>query len=415
VEKAAKRRVVVTGMGAVTPLGTGVDVSWRKLCEGKSGVARISKFDPSCFKAKIAAEVKDFNPEDFMDRKKVRRTDPFIHYALAAAQMAIEDARLVINAHNSDRIGIVVGSCAGGMMTYERNLVALQTGGVDKVSPFFIPGFIANMAAGEISMAFGARGPSKCVVTACATGTHCIGDAFRLIQYGEADAMIAGGTDSYVIPVAIAGLDKMRAISRRNDQPEKASRPFDKNRDGFVLGEGAGIVILEDLETALRRGARIYAEIVGYGSNIDGYHITEPDWENQARCIKLALKDAGISASDVDYINAHGTSTILNDICETKAIKAALGDHSRKVAISSNKSMIGHLLGAAGVVEAIFTVLTIRDGIIPPTINYETPDPECDLDYVPNVARRGSVNIALSNSFGFGGANAALVFKKFEQ
>jgi 3-oxoacyl-[acyl-carrier-protein] synthase II len=406
---------VVTGMGAVTPLGTGVDVSWRKLCEGKSGVARISKFDPSCFKAQIAAEVKDFNPEDFMDRKKVRRTDPFIHYALAAAQMAIEDARLVINAHNSDRIGIVVGSCAGGMMTYERNLVALQTGGVDKVSPFFIPGFIANMAAGEISMAFGARGPSKCVVTACATGTHCIGDAFRLIQYGEADAMIAGGTDSYVIPVAIAGLDKMRAISRRNDQPEKASRPFDKNRDGFVLGEGAGIVILEDLETALRRGARIYAEIVGYGSNIDGYHITEPDWENQARCIKLALKDAGISASDVDYINAHGTSTILNDICETKAIKAALGDHSRKVAISSNKSMIGHLLGAAGVVEAIFTVLTIRDGIIPPTINYETPDPECDLDYVPNVARRGSVNIALSNSFGFGGANAALVFKKFEQ
>lgn len=413
--KALRKRVVVTGMGAITPLATGVEASWQKLCQGKSGVAKISKFDASAFKTQIAAEVKDFNPEDFMDRKKIRRTDPFIHYALAAAQMALEDSKLTINSANASRVGVIVGTCAGGMMTYERNLVALQTGGAEKVSPFFIPGFIANMAAGEISMSFGAKGPGKCVVTACATGTHCIGDALRLIQYGEADAVIAGGTDSYIIPVAIAGLDKMRAISRRNDQPEKASRPFDKDRDGFVLGEGAGIVILEDMEMALNRGAKIYAEVLGYGSNIDGYHVTEPDWENQARCIELALKDAGISVNDVDYINAHGTSTVLNDICETRAIKAALGEHSKRVPVSSNKSMIGHLLGAAGVVEAIFTILTIRDGIIPPTINYETPDPECDLDYVPNVARRAQVNIALSNSFGFGGANAVLIFKKFER
>ena len=263
-------------------------------------------------------------------------------------------------------------------------------------------------------MVFGAKGPSKCVVTACATGTHSIGDAFRLIQYGEVDAMIAGGSDAYILPVGLAGLDKMRAISQRNDEPEKASRPFDKDRDGFVLGEGAGIVILEEMELAMKRGAKIYAELAGYGSNIDGYHITEPDWENQARCIRLALNDAGISSGDVDYINAHGTATVLNDLSETKAIKAALGEHSKEVRISSNKSMIGHLLGAAGAVEAIFTVLTIKDAIIPPTINYDTPDPECDLDYVPNVAKKAEINMALSNSFGFGGVNATLIFKKFE-
>jgi 3-oxoacyl-[acyl-carrier-protein] synthase II len=413
--RALKRRVVITGLGAVTPLATGVEESWRKLCQGKSGVARITKFDPSGSKVQIAAEIKDFHPEDFLDKKKVRRTDPFIQYALAATSMAIHDAGLTINANNASRVGVVLGSCAGGMTMYEKNLFALRDEGAERVSPFFIPGFIANMAAGEISMAFGARGPGKCVVTACATGSNSIGDAFRLIQYDEADTMIAGGSDAYILPVGIAGFDKMRALSRRNDEPEKASRPFDKDRDGFVIGEGAGVVILEEMESAVRRGAKIYAELAGYGSNIDGVHITEPDWENQARCLNLALNDADISPADVDYINAHGTSTILNDVSETKAIKAALGEHSKKVPVSSNKSMLGHLLGAAGVAEAIFTVLTMRDGTIPPTINYETPDPECDLDYVPNIARKAQVNIALSNSFGFGGVNATLVFRKFKE
>jgi 3-oxoacyl-[acyl-carrier-protein] synthase II len=413
--KALRRRVVITGLGAVTPLATGVEESWRKLCQGKSGVARITKFDPSGFKSQIAAEIKDFHPEDFIDKKKIRRTDPFIQYALAATRMAMDDAGLTINGNNASRVGVVLGSCTGGMATYEKNLFALRDEGTEKVSPFFIPAFIANMAAGEISMAFGAKGPGKCVVTACATGSNSIGDAFRLIQYDEADAMIAGGSEAYILPVGIAGFDKMRALSRRNSEPEKASRPFDKDRDGFVIGEGAGVVILEEMESAMRRGAKVYAELAGYSSNIDGIHITEPDWENQARCLKLALNDAAISPADVDYINAHGTATVLNDVSETKAIKAALGEHSKKVPISSNKSMIGHLLGAAGVVEAIFTVLTMRDGIIPPTINYDTPDPECDLDYVPNIARKAQVNIALSNSFGFGGVNATLVFKKFEE
>lgn len=414
-DRAIRRRVVVTGLGAVTPLATGVEESWQKLCQGKSGVARITKFDPSGLNVQIAAELKGFHPEDFLDKRKIRRTDPFIQYALVAARMAIDDARLTINEHNASRVGVVLGSCAGGMNMYEKNLYALSNEGPERVSPFFIPGFIPNMAAGEVSMDFGARGPSKCVVTACATGNNCIGDAFRLIQYDEADAMIAGGTDAYILPIAVAGFDKMRALSRRNNEPEKASRPFDKDRDGFVIGEGAGVVILEEMESAMRRGAGIYAEVIGYGSNIDSFHITEPDWENQARCLKLALSDAAISPGDVEYINAHGTSTAINDVSETKAIKAALGEHSKKVPISSNKSMIGHLLGAAGGVEAIFTVLTVRDGIIPPTINYDAPDPECDLDYVPNVARKAQVNMALSNSLGFGGINATLVFKKFKE
>lgn len=408
-----RRRVVVTGLGAVTPLAIGVEDSWQKLCQGKSGVARIAKFDPSGLDVQIAAELKGFNPEDFLERKKVRRTDPFIQYTLVATRMAIDDAALVIDAKNHTRVGVVLGSCAGGMATYGQNLLALHNEGADKVSPFFIPGFIANMAAGEAAMAAGIKGPGKCVVTACASASHCIGDAFRLIQYGEADAMIAGGGDAYVLPIAIAGFDRMRALSRRNSEPDRASRPFEKHRDGFVVGEGAGVLILEELESALERGARVYAELIGYGSNIDGIHITEPDMENQARCLKLALDDADISSTDIDYVNAHGTSTALNDICETRAIKSALGDHSKNVPVSSNKSMIGHLLGAAGSVEAIFTVLAIRDGIMPPTINYDTPDPECDLDYVPNVARKKQVNAALSNSFGFGGANAALVFRRF--
>jgi 3-oxoacyl-[acyl-carrier-protein] synthase II len=411
----SKRRVVVSGVGAVTPLAIGAEQSWKALCQGKSGVARITRFDPADFKTQIAAELKEFHPEDFLDKKKIRRTDPFIHYALAAAHMALDDAGLIINAGNADRVGVAVGSCAGGLITHERNLSALREEGPGSVSPFFIPGFVANMAAGEISIAFGAKGPSKCVVSACATGSHNIGDAFRLIQYGEADAMITGGSEAYIIPIGIAGLNRMRAISQRNDEPQKASRPFDKDRDGFVLGEGAGIIILEELGSAMKRGARIYAELAGCGSNIDAFHITEPDYPTQAKCIKLALNDAAISANDVGYINAHGTSTILNDIAETKAIKAALGEHSRKVPISSNKSMMGHLLAAAGAVEAIFTVLTMRDSIIPPTINYDTPDPECDLDYVPNVARKAEVNTTLSNSFGFGGFNTTLVFKKFNQ
>ena len=410
-----RRRVVVTGLGAVTPLAVGVEDSWRKLCQGKSGIARITKFDPSSFNVQIAAELKDFHPEDFLDKKKVRRTDPFIQYALVAAHMAMDDAKLTVNVSSASRVGVVLGSCAGGMATYEKNLYALCNEGPEKVSPFFIPGFIANMAAGEVSMAFGARGPSKCVVTACATGNNSIGDAFRHIQYDEANAMIGGGSDAYILPIAIAGFDKMRALSRRNNEPEKASRPFDKDRDGFVIGEGAGVIILEEMESAVRREAKIYAELIGYYSNIDSFHITEPDWENQARCLKLALNDAGISPGDVDYINAHGTSTLLNDISETKAIKAAFGEHSKKMPISSNKSMIGHLLGGAGAVEAIFTVLTIRDGIIPPTLNCDTPDTECGLDYVPNIARKAQVNIALSNSFGFGGINAALVFRKFKE
>ena len=413
--EALRRRVVVTGLGAVTPLATGVEESWQKLCQGKSGVAKITKFDTSGFNVQIAAELKDFHPEDFLDKKKIRRTDPFIQYALVAARMARDDARLDINVNNASRVGVVLGSCAGGMNMYEQNLFTLRDEGSERVSPFFIPGFIANMATGEVSMAFGARGPSKCVVTACATGSNCIGDAFRLIQYDEADVMIAGGSDAYVIPIAIAGFDKMRALSRRNSEPEKASRPFDKDRDGFVIGEGAGVVILEEIELAVRRGAKIYAEVTGYASNIDSFHITEPDWENQARCLKLAINDATVRPTDIGYINAHGTATVANDVSETKAVKVALGEHSKKVPISSNKSMIGHLLGAAGAVEAIFTVLTIRDGIIPPTINYDTPDPECDLDYVPSIARKAQVNIALSNSFGFGGINATLVFKKFEE
>ena len=412
--KALRRRVVITGLGALTPLAIGAEESWQKLCQGRSGVARITKFDASDSKVQIAAEIKDFHPEDFLDRKRARRTDPFIQYALAATRMAMDDSGLAIDENNACRVGVVLGSSAGGMTTYEKNLLALYDEGADKVSPFFIPGFIANMAAGEVAMAVGVKGPSKCVVTACASSSHCIGDSLRLIQYGEADAMIAGGGDAYILPVAIAGFDRMRALSRRNDEPERASRPFDKDRDGFVTGEGAGVIILEEMRSAVRRGARIYAELIGYGSNIDGIHITEPDSENQARCLKLALTDAAVAPGDIDYINAHGTSTGLNDACETKAIKAALGEHSRKVPISSNKSMVGHLLGAAGAVEAVFTVLTIRDGIIPPTINYDTPDPECDLDYVPNVARKAQVNTALSNSFGFGGANAALVFRKFE-
>jgi len=407
------RRVVVTGIGAVTPLGTGAEKAWQRLLNGESGVGPITKFDTSAFSVRIAAELKDFDAQDFMEKKRVRRTDPFIHYALAATSMAIEDSRLSINEHNAPRVGVVIGTCIGGMLTYEKNVVTLREEGPDRISPFFVTGFIPNMALAEIAIAYGMKGPSQCVVTACATGGNAIGDALRHIQRGDADAMIAGGSDAYILPVGIAGLGRMGALSTRNDEPERASRPFDKDRDGFVIGEGAGVLVLEDLETALGRGAPIYGEVLGYATNVDGFHITEPDTENQARCISIALSDAGIRPEQVDYVNAHGTSTPSNDRSETAALKLAFGEHAYKLAISSNKSMIGHLLAGAGAVEAIFTLLSIRDSIVPPTINLETPDPECDLDYVPNTARPMDVNIAISESFGFGGSNAVVVLGKY--
>ncbi|MDY7018600.1 MAG: beta-ketoacyl-ACP synthase II [Chloroflexota bacterium] len=410
-----KKRVVITGLGAVTALAMGYEESWRALCQGKSGVEKITRFDASAFETQIAAEVKDFHPEDFMEKKKIRRTDLFTQYALAATQMAIEDSRLAINSNNGFRTGAILGTCVGGLVTFAENIAALLEGGLDNISPFLAPMFIPSSGASEISIAFGIKGPSRCISTACATGGHAIDDASRLIQHGEADMMIAGGSEAGIVPIFIGSLARLKALSTRNDEPERASRPFDKNRDGFVNGEGAGVVILEELEMARRRGANIYAELVGTGSNVDAYHATKPDYESQARCMKLALDDAGISPDQVDYINAHGTSTQLNDSAETKAIKITFGQHSQKVLISSNKSMIGHSWGAAGAIEAVFTILAMRDNIVPPTINYEIPDPECDLDYVPNTAREANVEFAISNSFGFGGMNSVLVFKKFQQ
>lgn len=411
----ARRRVVVTGIGAVTPLATGVKPSWERLVKGESGIGPITRFDASEFRTKIAAEVKNFAPEDFMEKKRARRTDPYIHYALAATSMAMEDSGLVVNEHNCDRVGVVYGTCIGGMTTYERNLAAFQEGGADKVSPFFITGFIPNMALAEIAIAYGIQGPAQCVITACATGANAIGDSFRHIQYGQADAMIAGGSEAYILPLGVAGLGRMGALScARNDEPTKACRPFDKDRDGFVLGEGAGTLILEELEHALKRGAHIYGEVLGYATNVDGFHITEADSGNQARCISLALADGGIEPGQVDYINAHGTSTPSNDASETKALKLAFGDHAYKLAISSNKSMMGHLLAGAGTVEAIFTLLTMENSLVPPTINLDNPDPECDLDYVPKVARPMNVDIGVSESFGFGGSNAVVVMGKYK-
>ncbi len=412
-----RRRVVVTGMGTVSPLATGVEKTWQALIQGKSGVARITKFDPTGFDTQIAAEVKDFAPENFMDKKEIRRMDIFIQYAMAAAAMALEDAQLKITPANADRVGVVVGAGLGGLTTIETFHKVLLEKGPGRISPFFIPMLIVNEAPGQISMRFGAKGPNTSVVTACATGNHNIGDAWRIIQRGDADAVIAGGVEATITPLAVGGFNAMKALSTRNDEPEKASRPFDKDRDGFVIGEGSGIIILEELQQALDRGAKIYAEIIGYGLTGDAYHITAPapEGEGAARCMAMALKSAEIEPEEVDYINAHGTSTDYNDLYETVAIKTVFKEHARKLAVSSTKSMIGHLLGGAGGVEAIFTILTIYRGIIPPTINYQTPDPACDLDYVPNVARKANVRVALSNSFGFGGTNAVLVFKKFEE
>ncbi len=411
-----KKRVVITGMGIVSPLGIGLEKNWGALCEGRSGVGPITRFDTSEYPAKIAGEVKGFNPEDYVeDKKEIKKMDMFIHYALAAGTMALQDAQLIIDESNADRVGVMVGSGMGGLSSIEKYHKVLLAEGPKKITPFFIPMLIVNLAPGQISIYFGARGPNSSVVTACATGNHSIGEAFKIILRGDADAMIAGGAEAVITPLAIAGFSSMRALSTRNSEPERASRPFEKDRDGFVMAEGAGVLLLEDLQHALKRGAKIYAEIIGYGCNADAYHISapSPNGIGAARCMEIALRDAGISYDEVDYINAHGTSTPLNDLSETMAMKTVFKDHAKKVAVSSTKSMTGHLLGAAGGVEAIYSILTIQHGVIPPTINYETPDPDCDLDYVPNTARESKVKIVMSNSFGFGGTNATLIFKEF--
>ena len=411
-----KRRVVVTGLGLVLPNGIGVEEAWRNTCEGKSGIGPITRFDTSQHETKIAGEVKGFDPKDYVEKKEVRRMDLFIQYAIAASTMALEDSGLEIDEEISDRVGVIIGTGLGGLPTIEEYHKVLLERGPHRITPFFIPKLIANMAAGHVAMRFNARGPNTCVVTACATGAHAVGDAFRAICYGDADVIITGGTEANITPLCVAGFNVMKAISTRNDEPEKACRPFDRERDGFVISEGAGILILEELDFALRRGARIYAEIIGYGFNGDAYHITapSPNGEGAAKCIRFAMADAGISPDQIDYINAHGTSTPLNDLSETIAIKTVFLEHAYRIPISATKSMTGHLLGAAGSTEAIFSILTQRDGIIPPTINLENPDPQCDLDYVPNESREVDVNIAMSNSFGFGGTNAVLIFSTFK-
>jgi 3-oxoacyl-[acyl-carrier-protein] synthase II len=410
-----KRRVVVTGVGLVVPTGIGVKTTWKNICEGKSGIGPLTRFDPDGFETKIAGEVKGFNPEAYIEKKEIKKMDLFIQYALAATQEALKDAQLKITPENSERIGVIVGTGLGGLPSLEKYHKVLLEKGPSRITPFFIPMLIANLASGQIAIQFGPKGPNTCVVTACATGAHCIGNAFRAIVYGDADAMITGGTEANITPLTIGGFNAMKALSTRNEEPEKACRPFDKNRDGFVVAEGAGILTLEELGFALKRNAKIYGEVIGYGYTGDAYHITAPppDGEGAARCMRMAIKDAGLRPEDIDYINAHGTSTPLNDLTETLAIKAVFGEYAKQIPISATKSMTGHLLGAAGSTEAIFTLLAIQDGIIPPTINYEEPDPECDLDYVPNVARQKSLNVAMSNAFGFGGTNAALILKKF--
>ena len=410
-----RRRVVVTGVGLVIPVGIGVPEAWKNVCEGKSGIGPLTRFDGSGFDTRIAGEVKGFTPEKYIDKKEIKKMDLFIHYALAAAKEAVEDAQLKITPENCEQIGVIVGTGLGGLPTLEETHKVLLEKGPSRITPFFIPKLIANMAAGQIAMQHGAKGPNTCVVTACATGAHCIGDAFRAIQYGDAEAIIAGGTEANITPLTVGGFNAMKALSTRNEEPQKASRPFEKNRTGFVVAEGAGILILEEFEFARKRGAKIYGEVVGYGYTGDAYHITAPppDGDGAIRCMRMAIRDARIRPEDIDTINAHGTSTVLNDITETIAIKAVFGDYAKKIPISATKSMTGHLLGAAGSTEAIFALLSIRDGILPPTINYEEPDPECDLDYVPNVARKGSIRIAMSNAFGFGGTNATLIFQKF--
>ncbi|QTA81169.1 3-oxoacyl-[acyl-carrier-protein] synthase 2 [Desulfonema limicola] len=409
------RRVVITGLGLVTPIGIGVEESWSALCKGKSGIGEITHFDASAFQSRIAGQVKGFKAEDFMPQKEAKRTQPFIAYAVAAARMALEDSGLKIDAHNENRVGVVTGCGLGGLEILEKQTLIVYDKGPKRVSPFLIPMMIGNMAPGMISIHLGPKGPNSSVATACAAGTHAVGDAFKIVQRGAADAMITGGVESVITPICLGGFASMKALSTRNDEPEKASRPFDRDRDGFVVGEGSGMMIIESLDHALNRGASIYGEIIGYGMSGDGYHMTSPPpgGEGAARCITAAIEDAGISYKEIDYINAHGTSTPLNDLYETRAVKTVFKEHAYSLAISSTKSMTGHLLGGAGGVESVFTVLTIHNGIMPPTINFDNPGEECDLDYVPNTARKADVNTAMSNSFGFGGTNASLVFKKY--
>jgi 3-oxoacyl-[acyl-carrier-protein] synthase II len=413
---ALNRRVVVTGLGAITPLGNSVEESWEGALAGKSGLGPITRFDAHGLPVRIAGEVKGFRAEDWMDRKDVKKMDLFIHYSVAASFSAIEDAKLKITEENAERAGVIIGSGMGGLMAIEHYHILLLEKGYKKVSPFFIPMLICNLASGQVSMRFNLKGPNSCVTTACATGTHAIGDAYKIIQRGDADIMLAGGSESVITTLAVVGFASMRALSTRNDDPVGASRPFDADRDGFVMGEGAGVVVLETLDGARARGAPIYAEIVGYGMTSDAYHITmpDPDGAQVARCMRITIEESGCDPTEVDYVNAHGTSTPFNDKFETLAIKDVFGEHAYSLPVSSNKSMFGHLLGAAGGVEAIFTILSIKHGIIPPTINYETPDPECDLDYVPNEARRADIRVAISNSFGFGGTNATLAFRRVE-
>ena len=409
------KRVVVTGLGIVCPVGIGIQESWKTLCAGRSGITRITKFDPSPYETQIAGEIKGFRAEDWMSKKEAKRFELFISYAIAATRMAVDDAGIAITPDNGHRIGVITGCGLGGLRFMEETVLNIHHSGPKRVSPFFIPMMIGNMAPGMISILFGAKGPNLSLATACAAGAHAVGDSFKIIQEGRADAMITGGTEAVISPSCIAGFNAMKALSTRNAEPERASRPFDRDRDGFVPGEGAGILILEDLEHALRRGARIYAEIIGYGLTGDGYHMTSPppDGDGAARCMQMALDDAGISGDQVDYINAHGTSTELNDLYETRAIKKVFGEHAYKVAVSSTKSMTGHLLGGSGGIEAVFSAMSVYEDIMPPTINYENQAAELDLDYVPNVARRGRVNVAMSNSFGFGGTNATLLLKKY--
>ncbi|WZL74811.1 beta-ketoacyl-ACP synthase II [Clostridiaceae bacterium 35-E11] len=409
------KRVVVTGVGAITPIGTGKEKFWEALKAGKSGIGKITKFDATNYPTKIAGEVKDFDPMDYIDKKEARRMDRFTQYGVATTKLAIEDAHLDVEKIDANRFGVVLGSGIGGIETLEKEYEKLMEKGPNRVSPFFIPMMISNIGAGQISMTFGAKGPNTTVVTACASATNAIGDAFKIIQRGDADVMITGGAEASITPLSVAGFCSMKALSTRNDAPEKASRPFDKDRDGFVMGEGSGILILEELEHAINRGAHIYAEIVGYGMSADAYHITAPapEGEGAARAMKNAIQDANISPENIDYINAHGTSTPFNDKFETMAIKSVFGEHAYKLAVSSTKSMTGHLLGAAGGIEAIACSLAIAEDFIPPTINYTTPDEECDLDYVPNEGRSTKVCYALSNSLGFGGHNASIIFKKY--
>jgi len=407
-----KRRVVVTGIGMISPLGIGNEATWQGLVEGRSGVGPITKFDTTQFACKIAGEVRGFDPAAWIEKKEIKKSDTFIHYALAAAQMSVDDARLDMSQEDSDRVGVIIGSGIGGLPLIEEMHQKMLERGPGRISPFFIPGLIVNLASGQISIRFGAKGPSSAPATACATGAHAIGDAYKIIQREEADVMFAGGSEAVISPLAVGGFAAMRALSTRNDEPERASRPWDADRDGFVMGEGSGVLILEERERALARGVHIYCEITGYGMSSDAYHITSPaeDGSGMMRVMQRSLRDAKLEPTDIEYINAHGTSTQIGDLTETVAIKRVFGDHAYKLAVSSTKSMTGHLLGAAGGLESAIAALVVKHGIIPPTINYEKPDPACDLDYVPNKARQQKVRHIMSNSFGFGGTNATLVF-----